>query len=228
MLSWPEYIREVKTSSGDIKELLLNKTPLEELTDPREAEALRHALQSYESPVLLLESDTNNLLACQVNDERWLFKYPEQLKGNNLAAVVKYFMNLSQLGKIRKQRGEGGIYYSLDPLVYNREYWTETVCHQELTRHDSTSSPALSLILCLNIGADRIVPAVEKLRTADRPGALDNTLGVLAPFTKAGEAQELSARLKESFNIPATKIWIAGRDFTNLHEMKNKVKKISE
>ncbi len=200
--------------------------PLERLTDQQEEEALRHSLQSYEESVLTLENKKSKILAVKLDNEWWLYEYPREFSENNLAALVKYLINVNRLKNILRKEGRGGIYFSLDPLIYGRKYWLDTVCHEELSRFESAREEMdLSLFILPEVSPGKIKQIARNLRQGDRPGWLGQELGILSPFTSSEEAQKIVARLKKKLSFGGVKIWEAGQHFVNLHEMKNRVKK---
>lgn len=223
--NWLEKIRSLKPDT--IPEFLDRELQLEELQDDAELQALQHSIQSFDEPVLFLESDEREMVAYRFNGDWILRRLPGEFPGRHLYRLITYTLNALRCIQQAMPRPRFGDYYSLNPLVYGGQYWTETVCRQEISRfEDDERAGKLSVLIVPWKNGGSLFDFVESLRRGDRIGYFGDFLGVMLPYTGEPEMRVVIDRIKEMFGLNEVYFWEIGRDFQNYRELKNRVKKL--
>jgi hypothetical protein len=203
---------------------------LDELNDEAEEQALKHALQSHEDPVLFLDGESRSdggMVAYRFGNEWKLRSLPDDAPVEELSQLLHYTLSVVDCLRKKEAREDFGDYYSLRPLVYGGHYWLEKVCRQEFSRYQDLKEKGVLSVIVIPWNEDwSLFDLVESIRRGDRVGYFERLVGILLPFTNREQMQIVEERLKKRFDVGTSYCWQVERDFENVHELTNKVEEL--
>ncbi len=226
-LTWNQLIDYFNNDNSSVFDAVNKFLPLVAGDDEQELEALKHSLQQYSERVLALEDEERQLIAWNSREDWKIYLCQGETNCLLLSRLIGYMLNLENLQDISARTAEKAPYSSLKPVVYNGGYWLDKICREEFYRHEELDRP-LNLLFIEQFLPPRPKLAAKLLGEVNRVGTFDEGLAVLLPCIDKIQVLKLVEKLAESFKLSGVHIWSAGTDFTNIYEMRNRVKKIIE
>lgn len=230
-IEWATWLETIQSNPSRLTDELDSVFDLEELGDESELKAIKHALQSHDDRVLFLEGEESGsddgMLAYRFGSEWTVRTLAPDTSRDRISKFLHYTMNVVDCIKESQEDSEYGDYYSLRPLVYGGNYWLDTVCRQEFNRYQDLKEKGILSVIAVSWRKDwSLFDLVESLRRGDRVGYFEDLLGILLPFTDAGQMGAVSERLTNRFEINRIHCWQVERDFENVHQLTKKVEEL--
>jgi len=228
IISWSTWLDKIRSRKPEgVPELIDRELALEPLNDEAEIKALKHSVQSFDEPIIFLESDGRKIVAYRFDGDWILRRHPEAIPGAELYRLIEYTLGALACLRQTLPRPQFGDYYSLNPLIYGGEYWLGTVCRQEISRYrEDERATKLSVLIVPWSERGSLFEFVKSLRRGDRIGYFGQFLGVVLPYTGKPEMRVVIDRMKETFGVNEIRFWEMERDFGNYHELKTRVNKL--
>lgn len=203
---------------------------LDQLDDEAEEQALKHALQSHEDPVLFLDGENQageGMVAYRFGNEWKIRSLPDDAPVEDLSQLLHYTLSVVDCLRRKDKKTDFGDYYSLRPLVYGGHYWLEKICRQEYNRYQDLKEESVLSVIVIPWNEDwSLFDLVESIRRGDRVGYFEQLVGILLPFTNREQMSIVEERLKKHFDVGTSYCWQVEEDFENVHELNTKVEEL--